>query len=528
MNDRWLYAGSSSEGNRIRMIPLEEIGSSTPQWIGFDEEPFLLPEQQEDTSAPGYRVFDLVQFRYRDDGNVAAGLALTGVDIGTGRVEVRHAGTDSWIAVPDLDYDEYYLAGPLDEIRYSPGLHVSGDELWAFTAALWGPWTDEPGLYADGDSPWGPISFDERDFYVTVLPTNDPPSVFPFLGGTIRDGRDLETGAYFVDIPVNTITGSNVTEVDGDPKGIAVTDLIDGLGTWVYRAGSEDAADWAPVGGVSEESALLLPEAGGLRLLLDADGWTSAEEAIRFRAWDENSGQPGDRFYVRSVEWDTADSLSRTIARYDVQYLPPSILRVTSNPGSDLIGLTGTGIYDPSTTVPVSVDVPRFFEFQGWTGNVADPAATSTIFQIGSDATTNVDATIIAELSLKPFYAWWTDRLKQLQNANGAADRDNDGVIDLVEYLIDGDPDRFDILDLRSRLMPDRRFCLDLTIPRADLPEGVTVVLLGSDDLVTWDPVAFTREVTDLGNGRYQHAFIQTQNLDEGGKPFLKLRVREE
>ena len=74
-----------------------------------------------------------------------------------------------------------------------------------------------------------------------------------------------------------------ITDVDGDPEGIAITNLT-GNGTWQFNTGT----GWTDVGSVSTTNALLLGESDRLRYVPDGENGETA--TILFHAWDQTDG----------------------------------------------------------------------------------------------------------------------------------------------------------------------------------------------------------------------------------------------
>ena len=83
--------------------------------------------------------------------------------------------------------------------------------------------------------------------------------------------------------------GDPITDVDGDPEGIAVTDNNGNGGTWQYS--TDGGANWFDVGPVSTANALLLRDTDLLRLNPDGEQRTNAN--LGFRAWDQSGSTEG-------------------------------------------------------------------------------------------------------------------------------------------------------------------------------------------------------------------------------------------
>tara|TARA_R100000027_G_scaffold67048_2_gene64400 strand:+ start:7971 stop:11651 length:3681 start_codon:yes stop_codon:yes gene_type:complete len=114
---------------------------------------------------------------------------------------------------------------------------------------------------------------------------------------------------------------------------------------------------------------------------------------------------------------------------------------------------------------------------------------------------------------------------------------DNDGMPVIIEYLVDGDPDVPDAFRLEGMAYEEEgelpRLTIEFLSNRATEPAGVTIEVLGSNDLGVADPfvpVSFDfLAPTDNGDGTFTHRYRQVEPI--GGvdaKDFLRLRVTYE
>ena len=135
----------------------------------------------------------------------------------------------------------------------------------------------------------------QQTFDVTVLGINDLPvldsSASPTLG-TVFDDAGPPTGAVGVLVSSLVDIGgplSNVTDIDGDTPGIAVTATNLAGGTLWYS--TDDGAAWSQVGSVSADAPALLAGDAATRLAFQpAAGWTGTlTDVITFRVWDQQT-----------------------------------------------------------------------------------------------------------------------------------------------------------------------------------------------------------------------------------------------
>jgi hypothetical protein len=90
---------------------------------------------------------------------------------------------------------------------------------------------------------------------------------------------------------ISTLLGNRVSDLDGDPIGIAVTASDNSNGSWQHQAhGRTDFIDFPDT--IAENQALLLDDASKIRFVPNQDYVGTAQ--ISFRAWDKTSGTHGD------------------------------------------------------------------------------------------------------------------------------------------------------------------------------------------------------------------------------------------
>lgn len=84
--------------------------------------------------------------------------------------------------------------------------------------------------------------------------------------------------------------------LDGDPKtlkGIAITGFTDnGGGKWQFKVSGNV---WVDLGAVGLNSAVLLASNAKIRYFVNNPAITAGNATIRYKAWDQTTGQSGDR-----------------------------------------------------------------------------------------------------------------------------------------------------------------------------------------------------------------------------------------
>jgi VCBS repeat-containing protein len=120
---------------------------------------------------------------------------------------------------------------------------------------------------------------------ITVTPVNDAPEmsfINPAMNSLTEDEVDN------VGMSISNIVGDIISDVDADPVGIAILGLVNGNGTWQYRAGT---TNWTAVGAVSGSQVLPLRAQDRIRFVPNGQNGTSAR--FTFCAWDQSSGTAG-------------------------------------------------------------------------------------------------------------------------------------------------------------------------------------------------------------------------------------------
>ena len=129
---------------------------------------------------------------------------------------------------------------------------------------------------------------------ITVNAVNDAPVLDNSGAMTLISIGEDDTGnaGQTVASIIASAGGDRITDVDfGAQKGITITGLASGNGTWQYS--TDGGVNWNNIGAVSNSWALLLRDTDQVRFVPDAQNGTTA--SFSFRAWDQTSGSAGDR-----------------------------------------------------------------------------------------------------------------------------------------------------------------------------------------------------------------------------------------
>jgi VCBS repeat-containing protein len=215
---------------------------------------------------------------------------------------------------------------------------------------------------------------------IDLTDANDAPVLTP-SGPTLPSITEDDTDN--AGVRVSSILGSSVSDIDtGAVRGIAITSLSSGNGTWQYRVG---AGSWTDMGTVSEDGALLLRAGNRVRFVPDGRNGTVA--SFDFRAWDRTAGAVATKVDARDGGGSTAfskvtDTASITVtAVNDAPDLGDAELSAVpgdtaSPPGERVVDLFAGSFSD--------VDLGSGFAGIAVTGNGADPGAEG-VWEYSSD-----------------------------------------------------------------------------------------------------------------------------------------------
>ncbi len=171
--------------------------------------------------------------------------------------------------------------------------------------------------------------------------------------------------------------GDRITDVDGDPEGIAVIDADNTNGDWQYSL--DGGSNWLSFGAVSASNAVLLDAASLVRFVPAAD-YTGAAD-LRFRAWDQSTGSIGQTGVNASSAFAGGSSaFSSGIEVATVTVDPVNDAPVLTNLGGDTLAYTEGGgaqdIEQGGNAAVSDVDSANF-----------DAGTLTVSFQAGSDGT---------------------------------------------------------------------------------------------------------------------------------------------
>jgi len=257
-----------------------------------------LPAVAEDVMNPaGERVGVMVAAaggdRVTDADGDPEGIAVVAVDETNGIWEYSTDDGATWRSLSEVSWGSARLLGPAAKLRFLPRADFFGEVSEGLRFLAWDWSTGLEGGLANAIQTGGSSAFSQISEVVDVevTPVNDAPVMD--VGGDMRltaieEGSADPAGDRVAAI-VASAGGNRITDVDGDPEGIAVVGVDETHGRWEYS--TDDGLSWESLSGVSDGAARLLDDAAKLRFVPTA-GW-DGEATLELRAWDRTSGISG-------------------------------------------------------------------------------------------------------------------------------------------------------------------------------------------------------------------------------------------
>ncbi len=211
-------------------------------------------------------------------------------------------------------------------------------------------------------------------------------------------------GTPIYDIIDSTNVGGgldNVTDIDNDPLGLAITAANSANGTWWYTI--DGGQNWTLLGAVSSSSARLLSASATSRLYFQPTFpfFGTVSNAITFRAWDQTSGTVGGIVDTSTSGGSTAFSTATDTASIIVS--PGNSAPVLDSTKTPVLNAINEDSGAPSGAVGTLVSsLVDFVSPPGGLDNVTDSDGGA----IAGMAITGVDATLTCYYSLDNGDTW--------------------------------------------------------------------------------------------------------------------------
>ncbi|MCJ1886616.1 DUF4347 domain-containing protein [Pseudomonas sp. LA21] len=313
--------------------------------------PYTWAGTNEDTTSSAASVSTLLaSTTHADVDGPASGIAITG-SIGNGGWEYSTDGL-SWNSIGSVSNSSALLLSAATQLRYVPN-SLNG-ETPTLTYRAWdqsagSASTNSVRNLADTTTNGGSSAFSTgtAQATLTVSSVNDAP-VLASASPTLTGLTDSDTNTP--GMAVSGFATGDITDVDtGAVKGIAITGLGTGIGTWQYS--TNGGASWQDIGPVADNAALLLRSTDRVRFVPDGVHGTIA--TLTYHAWDQTgatAGQQGTKMDASVTGGSSAFSIGSNTGSLTVTAIDDAPM-VTASGGSSAF-VEGNNV----TSTPVVID----------------------------------------------------------------------------------------------------------------------------------------------------------------------------
>jgi hypothetical protein len=230
--------------------------------------------------------------------------------------------------------------------------------------------------------------------------------------------------------------------------------------------------------------------------------------------------------------WGTNFISGSTLGNYNGGNYVALETRLNRNAGSNEAGLT---LYDSGSGI--FVQDGSTWKLVGLTTAVGSFNANACTFNSSGDANYFVRiASYVSQIEAAipdpaSYSGWKTDNSLYNTEANDDADPDSDGIENLLEFALGGDPNSNDrsILPVDATVEDGGNQYLELRFTRPKGLSGITYTVQTSAELATWPTdgsgVNPSPVIVDNGNGTETLTYRRTQALSAASRAFIRLRV---
>ncbi|TJZ79167.1 DUF4347 domain-containing protein [Chitiniphilus eburneus] len=313
--------------------------------------PYTWTGTNEDTTSNAVTVSSLLaSTTHADVDGPASGIAITG-STGGGTWQYSTDGS-TWTDIGTVSNGAALLLSSTTQLRFVPdGLNGStaGLTFRAWDQSAGSASTNGTRSTADTSTNGGTSAYSTGTAQATlsVSSVNDAPVLAP-TSPTLNALTDGDTNN--VGQAVSSFAGANISDVDpGAVKGIAITGLNSGNGTWQYSV--DNGASWQDVGAVSDSAALLLRSTDRIRFL--PDGVNSTNASLTYHAWDQSgatASQQGSKVDASGTGGSTPFSAASDTASVTVTAINDAPIVTTS--GGSAAFIEGDNV----ASTPVVID----------------------------------------------------------------------------------------------------------------------------------------------------------------------------
>jgi hypothetical protein len=166
---------------------------------------------------------------------------------------------------------------------------------------------------------------------VAITPVNDAPVLASTTG---RPLNPVTGGQPNPGTPVASLIAGLVSDVDGDPQGVAITAITGGGGTW--EGSTDSGATWIDLATAIGGQALLLSDAGSMLVRYRPQANEAGTASLTFHAWDRSDGRtPGVAYAIAGTAYSAIQATSAvTVSSGNaapVLTMPTSLLAYVEN-----------------------------------------------------------------------------------------------------------------------------------------------------------------------------------------------------
>jgi hypothetical protein len=301
---------------------------------------------------PGTPVAGLIYGKITDvDGN-PQGIAITGsakTAMATGKWQYSTTNGGVWSDLPAVADASALLLTDAGSVlvRYAPNAGESGTA--TLTIRAWDRTSGLNGATVDVTTNGGTTAYSSATAISSIDVSAAVVNHAPVLSG-VNDPTGVIMGQPNPGTPVASLIYAKVTDVDGDPQGIAITGSAKtamATGKWQYSTTNGNA--WSDLPVVSDASALLLTDAGSVLVRYAPNAGESGTATLTVRAWDRTSGVNGGTGNATTNGGTTAYSTATAVSSMAVSAGVVNHAPVLSG-ANDLIAVT-VGQPNPGTPV---------------------------------------------------------------------------------------------------------------------------------------------------------------------------------
>ena len=307
----------------------------------------LQAQVEDDVAAPGTLI-----------GAILGGLVITDADSGAQRglavtaAETAHGSWwydvgSGWTALGTVSEAAARLLADTGstKVRFVPAGNYTGTA--KLTIRAWDRTVGANGGPGDATVTGGSTAFSSAsaEASVTITPVNDPPELSTTTGRALTavTGGQPNPGT-----PVASLIAGLVSDVDGDPQGIAITAIVGTGGGGTWEGSIDSGATWIAIApALAGGQALLLSDAGSMLVRYRPQANEAGTASLTYHAWDRSDGRTAGLAYAVAGTAYSATQATSTVAvgsgnAAPVLNMPTSLLAYVENQAAQQLDAAAT------------------------------------------------------------------------------------------------------------------------------------------------------------------------------------------